>query len=99
MADGAASVTADAGRTIAALAALVDARLELPEGFDGAQVVEGLNTVDRAGPAELTFVGSGKYARMLESSKALAASGSRSSRAAFSNRWPVLPKRKRGSAG
>ncbi|MFN5496825.1 MAG: UDP-3-O-(3-hydroxymyristoyl)glucosamine N-acyltransferase [bacterium] len=73
MADGAASVTADAGRTIAALAALVDARLELPEGFDGAQVVEGVNTVDRAGPAELTFVGSGKYARMLESSKALAA--------------------------
>jgi UDP-3-O-[3-hydroxymyristoyl] glucosamine N-acyltransferase len=73
VADGAGSVAPDAERTIAALASLVDARLELAEGLDGAQVVEGLNTVDRAGPAELTFVGNGRYARMLESSRALAA--------------------------
>ena len=62
-----------ADRTIAALAALVGASLEVPAGLDTARVVEGLNTVDRAGPAEMTFVGNGKYARLLESSTALAA--------------------------
>ena len=78
MADGAPSASSAAERTIAGLAALVGARLELPEslrqeGFDGTQTIDGLNTVDRAGPSEMTFVGNGKYARLLESSKALAA--------------------------
>jgi UDP-3-O-[3-hydroxymyristoyl] glucosamine N-acyltransferase len=73
VADGEAPAGSADDRSIAALADLVGARIEAPDGFDGSQVVEGLNTVDRAGPAELTFVGNGKYARLLESSKALAA--------------------------
>ena len=66
-----------AGLSIAELAELVGARIELPAGADatsaGACEVVGLNTVDRARAGELTFVGSGKYARLLESSEALAA--------------------------
>jgi len=68
---------ASAPRTLGALADLVGAAIELPAGhaLDAARarVVEGLETVDRAGPAQLTFVGGAKYARLLESSKALAA--------------------------
>ena len=74
MAEGAAHAPSSAAdRTVAALAALVGASIEAPEGFDASQVVTGLNTVDRAGPSELTFVGNGKYAKLLESSRALAA--------------------------
>ena len=73
MADGGAALHPAADRSIAALAALVDARIEAPSGFDETQAIAGLNTVERAGPAELTFGGNGKYARLLESSKALAA--------------------------
>ncbi len=73
MADGVSPATGAADLSVAALAALVGASLDAPEGFDASQVVEGLNTVDRAGQREMTFVGNGKYARLLESSKALAA--------------------------
>jgi len=60
-------------RTVQALAALVGASVEAPAGFDLTTVVDSLDTVDRAGERSLTFVGNGRYARMLESSKALAA--------------------------
>ena len=64
-----------APRTIAALAELVGAEVELPAeaapSLDA--VVAGLETVDRAGPTQLTFVGNGKYARLLDASHALAA--------------------------
>ena len=61
------------GRTIAQLAALVGATLEIPQGLDASRVVTGLNTVDRAIEGELTFVGSVKFARLLHATKALAA--------------------------
>ena len=64
-------MTAD--RSLAALAALVGATVEAPEGTDMSVVVENLETVDRAGPRSLTFVGNGKYARLLDASPALAA--------------------------
>jgi UDP-3-O-[3-hydroxymyristoyl] glucosamine N-acyltransferase len=78
VADGASHRQATSDRSIAALAALAGARVEVPAGFgDGVALdaieIEGLNTVGDAGPRELTFVGSGKYARFLETSKALAA--------------------------
>ena len=60
-------------RTVQALAALVGASVEAPAGFDLGTSVESLDTVDRAGPRSLTFVGNAKYARMLETSAALAA--------------------------
>lgn len=71
---------ADAGRsgerTIAALAALVGASLEVPEGADRATleatVVTGLETVDRARPGDLTFVGNAKFAKLIPSTKAVA---------------------------
>ena len=62
-----------ADRSVAALAALVGATLEVPEGFDTSAIVESLETVERAGSRSLTFVGSAKYARLLERSPALAA--------------------------
>ena len=46
-------------RSIAALAALVGATIEAPAGFDASLVIENLETVERAGPRSLTFVGSG----------------------------------------
>jgi UDP-3-O-[3-hydroxymyristoyl] glucosamine N-acyltransferase len=64
---------AEAGRTLAELAQLVGATVEAPAGFDLSATVEGLDVVDRAGPAQLTFVGNGKYARLLDESRALAA--------------------------
>jgi UDP-3-O-[3-hydroxymyristoyl] glucosamine N-acyltransferase len=64
---------AEAGRTLAELAELVGATVEAPAGLDLSAVVEGLDVVDRAGPAQLTFVGNGKYARLLDGSRALAA--------------------------
>ncbi len=60
-------------RSIAALAALVGATIEAPAGFDTSLVIESLETVERAGPRSLTFVGSGKYAKLLETSPAAAA--------------------------
>jgi UDP-3-O-[3-hydroxymyristoyl] glucosamine N-acyltransferase len=60
-------------RTIEALAALVGAAVEAPAGFDLGAEIESLDTVDRAGPRSLTFVGNGRYARMLATSSALAA--------------------------
>ena len=60
-------------RSIAALAALVGATIEAPAGFDTSLVIEGLETVERAGPRSLTFVGGGKYAKLLETSPAAAA--------------------------
>jgi UDP-3-O-[3-hydroxymyristoyl] glucosamine N-acyltransferase len=63
----------NADRSIAALAALVGATVEAPAGFDTSAIVESLEMVDRAGARALTFVGNGKYAKLLESSQALAA--------------------------
>ena len=60
-------------RSIAALAALVGATIEAPAGFDTSLVIDSLETVERAGPRSLTFVGSGKYAKLLETSPAAAA--------------------------
>jgi UDP-3-O-[3-hydroxymyristoyl] glucosamine N-acyltransferase len=60
-------------RTIAALAALVGAAIEAPAGFDTSLVIENLETVERAGPRSLTFVGGGKYAKLLDASPAAAA--------------------------
>lgn len=60
-------------RSIEALAALVGATVEAPAGFDAGAVVESLETVERAGPRALTFVGNGRYARLLDTSTALAA--------------------------
>lgn len=62
-----------AARTIEAIAALVGARIEAPAGFAVSAVVEGLETVDRAGERELTFVGNARFARMLSESRACAA--------------------------
>ncbi len=62
-----------AARTIEAIAALVGARIEAPAGFAVSAVVEGLETVDRAGERELTFVGNARFARMLSESRAFAA--------------------------
>lgn len=87
MAESASDTGGSAGRTVQALAQLVDAKIEDAKIEDakieqtagatadaGADtVVEGLNTVDRAGPAELTFVGHPRYAKLLETSRALAA--------------------------
>ncbi len=53
------------GRTAAELAALVGATIQVPHGFDAHHEVTGLNTVERAQKGELTFVGNGKFARML----------------------------------
>jgi len=64
---------ASGDRSVAALAALVGATLEVPDGFDTSTVVESLETVERAGNRSLTFVGAAKYARLLERSPALAA--------------------------
>jgi UDP-3-O-[3-hydroxymyristoyl] glucosamine N-acyltransferase len=61
------------GRSIAALAALVGATIEAPEGFDTSLAIESLDVVERAGPTALTFVGSEKYARLLDRSQAAAA--------------------------
>jgi len=61
----------NADRSIAALAALVGATVEAPAGFDTSAIVESLEMVDRAGARALTFVGNGKYAKLLESSQAL----------------------------
>ncbi|MFM1824394.1 MAG: UDP-3-O-acylglucosamine N-acyltransferase [Planctomycetota bacterium] len=61
------------GRTIRALAALVGATIEAPEGFDLDATVDGLETVDRADARNLTFVGNGRFARLLDSSRAMAA--------------------------
>ncbi|MFM2164280.1 MAG: UDP-3-O-(3-hydroxymyristoyl)glucosamine N-acyltransferase [Planctomycetota bacterium] len=69
----AADTTRNQPRTVQALAALVGASVEAPAGFDPGTSVESLDTVDRAGPRSLTFVGNAKYARMLETSAALAA--------------------------
>jgi UDP-3-O-[3-hydroxymyristoyl] glucosamine N-acyltransferase len=60
-------------RSIAALAALVGATIDAPAGFDTSLVIDSLETVERAGPRSLTFVGSGKYAKLLETSPAAAA--------------------------
>jgi UDP-3-O-[3-hydroxymyristoyl] glucosamine N-acyltransferase len=60
-------------RSIAALAALIGATIEAPAGFDTSFVIENLETVERAGPRSLTFVGGGKYAKLLETSPAAAA--------------------------
>jgi len=64
---------ASGDRSVAALAALVGATLEVPDGFDTSTTVESLETVERAGNRSLTFVGAAKYARLLERSPALAA--------------------------
>jgi UDP-3-O-[3-hydroxymyristoyl] glucosamine N-acyltransferase len=64
---------AASGRSIRALAELVGASIEAPAGFDLDAVVEGLDTVDRAGDRSLTFVGNGRFARLLDSSRAMAA--------------------------
>ncbi len=64
---------ADGDRSVAGLAMLVGAVLEAPAGFDASVTVESLDVVERAGPRSLTFVGNGRYARLLESSLALAA--------------------------
>ncbi len=60
-------------RTIAALATLIGASIEAPAGTDLSAVVEGLEMVERAGARDLTFVGNNKYARKLETSRALVA--------------------------
>jgi len=60
-------------RSISALAELVGAAIEAPAGFDPALVIENLESVERAGPRSLTFVGSARYAKLLESSPAAAA--------------------------
>ena len=72
MADG-----AGAGeRSIAALATLVGASVEVPAGADRtrieATVVTGLEMIDRAKPGELTFVGNAKFAKLIPATKALA---------------------------
>jgi UDP-3-O-[3-hydroxymyristoyl] glucosamine N-acyltransferase len=59
--------------SIASIAERISARIESPDGFDVAQAVRGLATVDRAVAGELTFVGSARYARLLESSAATVA--------------------------
>ncbi len=71
---------ADGGRddrSIAALADLIGATVELPDGFDQSalaqQRVDSLESVERASATSLTFVGNGKYARLLETSAALVA--------------------------
>ncbi|MEY5032622.1 MAG: UDP-3-O-(3-hydroxymyristoyl)glucosamine N-acyltransferase [Planctomycetota bacterium] len=64
---------ADGDRSVAGLAMLVGAVLEAPAGFDASVTFESLDVVERAGPRSLTFVGNGRYARLLESSLALAA--------------------------
>ena len=61
------------GRTVAEMAALVGATVEAPAGFDATATIDSLESVDRAGPRSLTFVGSGKYAKLLDASPALAA--------------------------
>jgi len=65
------------GRTLLELATLVGATIEWPIGCDeaklGQTVVLGLETVDGANECDLTFVGNAKYARHLDSSRALAA--------------------------
>ncbi len=60
-------------RSIEAIAALVGARVEAPVGFDLSAAVAGLETVDRAGERDLTFVGNARFARMLSESRACAA--------------------------
>ena len=65
VADVAVNEVSNTGRTIAQLAALVGATLEIPQGLDASRVVTGLNTVDRAIEGELTFVGSVKFARWI----------------------------------
>jgi UDP-3-O-[3-hydroxymyristoyl] glucosamine N-acyltransferase len=64
---------ADGDRSVAGLAALIGATLEAPTDFDASTIVESLDVVERAGPRALTFVGNGRYARLLEGSRALAA--------------------------
>jgi UDP-3-O-[3-hydroxymyristoyl] glucosamine N-acyltransferase len=63
-------------RTIAVLAALVGASIEVAAGADRAgiesTVVTGLDTVDRAKPGELTFVGNAKFAKLIPATKAVA---------------------------
>lgn len=61
------------GWTVAEMAALVGATVEAPAGFDATATIDSLESVDRAGPRSLTFVGSGKYAKLLDASPALAA--------------------------
>ena len=60
-------------RSIEAIATLVGARVEAPVGFDLSAAVAGLETVDRAGERDLTFVGNARFARMLSESRACAA--------------------------
>jgi len=62
-----------AARALEAIAALVGARIEAPAGFDLSTPIEGLETVDRAGERDLTFVGNARFARMLSESRACAA--------------------------
>jgi UDP-3-O-[3-hydroxymyristoyl] glucosamine N-acyltransferase len=68
-----ADAVARSARSIEAIAALVGARVEAPEGFDLAAPIAALETVDRAGPEDLTFVGNARFARMLAESRARAA--------------------------
>lgn len=71
---GAAQSNAAPGdRSIAALAALAGATIEAPAGFDLSATIDSLETVDRAGPRSLTFVGNDRYGRLLDASRALAA--------------------------
>jgi UDP-3-O-[3-hydroxymyristoyl] glucosamine N-acyltransferase len=60
-------------RTVAALAELIGARIEAPQGFDLSTPIAGLATVEGARPGDLTFVGNGRYARLLETSLATVA--------------------------
>ena len=66
-------------RTVGALADLVGASVELPATATAvdltairALVVTGLDTVDRARAGDLTFVGNGKFAKLVPTTKALA---------------------------
>jgi UDP-3-O-[3-hydroxymyristoyl] glucosamine N-acyltransferase len=60
-------------RSIDSLARLVGATIEAPAGFDTSAAVASLEVVDRAGPRSMTFVGSQRYAKLLDTSAAMAA--------------------------